>query len=136
MPRVSEFGFGFRLLAFGFRLSAFGFRLLAFGFWLSAFGFRLSAFGFWLSAFGFWLLAFGFWLLALAFALSSSFLRRQESSDFALGLCARPLRTAFALGLCPRLRSRTPRDLAAYAAGVSTACRPPSHFSFAGPKEK
>jgi len=28
------------------------------------------------------------------------------------------------------------RDLAAYAAGVSTACRQPSHFSFAGPKEK
>jgi len=27
-------------------------------------------------------------------------------------------------------------ELAAYAAGVSTACRPPSHFSFAGPKEK
>jgi hypothetical protein len=28
------------------------------------------------------------------------------------------------------------RQRAAYAAGVSTACRQPSHFSFAGPKEK
>ena len=27
-------------------------------------------------------------------------------------------------------------ELAAYAAGVSTSCRRPSHFSFAGPKEK
>jgi hypothetical protein len=28
------------------------------------------------------------------------------------------------------------RQLAAYAAGVSTSCRPPSHFSLAGPREK
>jgi len=27
-------------------------------------------------------------------------------------------------------------QLAAYAAGVSIGCRRPSHFSFAGPKEK
>jgi hypothetical protein len=28
------------------------------------------------------------------------------------------------------------RQVAAYAASVSTTCRPPSHFSLAGPREK
>jgi hypothetical protein len=48
-----------------------------------------------------------------------SFLRRQESSDLALD---------FLLGHS--------HQRAAYAAGVSIACRRSSHFSFAGPKEK
>jgi hypothetical protein len=47
----------------------------------------------------------------------SSFLRKQESSDFALRLS--------------RYRQR-----AAYAAGVSIGCRRSSHFSLAGPREK
>ncbi|WP_146217275.1 hypothetical protein [Dyella sp. AtDHG13] len=56
---------------------------------------------------------------------SPSFLRRQESSDFAF-VCR-----VTVMGFLVRSRDR-----AACAAGVSTFCRRLSHFSFAGPKEK